>query len=1428
MSHEMVYTFNAPSTIEPMFTAMTETWDGINQNTGAPGISGTPLTATTTYQVTEETGRRSTRIVRPDNTINVQWQIVAPGQYNDGLFLLEKTCASLPCGYNDSALRNSSVDWEYQSAQTPQNYLSPRVKRTLVQPRPYDGTYQQATNLVIQTWFEYGSYNRPIRIQEYGFSGATIRSTEITYDPNGYYDAAYRHILRLPKIVEVKDHSSTPAVVKQKTEYVYDTNAMLSNTLSVIQHDPAYDPQDINNWNYMTDFRGLVTQIKRYPTPSSSAGMVTETRTYDETGNLLTAATSCCEQTSFTYSNNTCFAYPETQKRGSANDPNAQVTTSAIYNVNTGLATQTTDANGRVSTTSYCTTGTNCTPTAGYTPPAGVPGSLRVRQQTSPTGARVEYCYDDTALQIKETAYLTGTTVGSQNLKTLDGAGRVTREIAYGAAMVQDIVDTRYDGLGRVWRQTRPYRTGENLSWFQNTYDPFDRISAVSRYKETSGQNPVITFEETLTETFYDETAQPTVADANGKGNTIRNRDAWGRERWVRFDWAGRLCEVVEPSATGSGALTTTGPLNDTLTKYGYDCLNNLTQVDQCVVSGVGEQTRKFQYDGLSRLTHQKLAEREKTLASDGTYSVASGIWSDFFQYDTRSNLINSTDARGVKTTFNYNNDPLNRLQSVSYDKLNVPTANRPNIIDAASVTYEYMATGDCTRLRKVTDGVGTDEFTYDNEGRLNQTNRAFTGRTSSPLTVNYQFDALDRLQQMTYPLRYGTGDAAGKVEAMTFDETSRVNNLTYDNRTYASAVSFNAASQTTALAVGNAQTVPGIGTGTPWNETYTYEEGTGLLSGQKVQATNSSTPALDLSYSYLRQTGAGRTGQLTKIVNNKDNSRNKYYEYDALSRLKTVYSYTGTASTNPMTSYQWMQNYGFDKFGNRTTVSKTGTIAYTDGLALLSFTDAQNKVSTNRITTAGYTYDEAGNLTCGQSEGGTWQKYKYDTAGRLVETWTNDTPAVQLASYSYGASNHRLKQTEFTNNVGTTCYYAWDGNSIIGEFNEITNGLAWMKSYLFLGGRLLATHVPGNGTNGIVNLHHPDRLGTRLVTNETGGSVAAEQVTLPYGTALDGESYMTPTNRRFTSYDRSSKTKLDYAVNRFYSSCQGRFTQVDPIGMAAVSLSDPQSLNLYAYVGGDPINRIDPEGLFWGAVGRFFKALGIAIAIAFGFMAAGQGGNVNFRTPGFNGNAGLPGLSGGGGSGSNPFRTPGFNGNAGVSGVNSFLAGRGENLANLRGFFSPADGEFLAKVFEALQQRIKNPACAKLLGGAENAQKILNRSRPFYANTVNPNYKGTDGKYYDPKTGKPTAVTTAIKEANDPNSTVAAVSERGAPKAGVIGRNVYLNHRFFLQGLANAATIYVHELRHNNGLGSEIDTDYESEYRKISIHCGTGNPYDK
>ena len=166
--------------------------------------------------------------------------------------------------------------------------------------------------------------------------------------------------------------------------------------------------------------------------------------------------------------------------------------------------------------------------------------------------------------------------------------------------------------------------------------------------------------------------------------------------------------------------------------------------------------------------------------------------------------------------------------------------------------------------------------------------------------------------------------------------------------------------------------------------------------------------------------------------------------------------------------------------------------------------------------------------------------------------------------------------------------YYAWEGGQVIADFRAgMSSNLVWEKNYVYLGGRLLAT-TDINGTK----YHHPDRLGTRLVTDGADGMVTTEQVNLPYGTALATESSGGLNNRRFTSYDRSAGTGMDYAVNRFYNPAQGRFNQVDPIGMGAVSLEYPQTLNLYSYCGNDPINHVDPDGLLFGWVGKLFKGI--------------------------------------------------------------------------------------------------------------------------------------------------------------------------------------------------------------------------------------------
>jgi RHS repeat-associated protein len=69
----------------------------------------------------------------------------------------------------------------------------------------------------------------------------------------------------------------------------------------------------------------------------------------------------------------------------------------------------------------------------------------------------------------------------------------------------------------------------------------------------------------------------------------------------------------------------------------------------------------------------------------------------------------------------------------------------------------------------------------------------------------------------------------------------------------------------------------------------------------------------------------------------------------------------------------------------------------------------------------------------------------------------------------------------------------------------------------------------------------------------------------------------------KFTGKERDSETGLDYFGARYYSNRLGRFITPDWAGKPApvpyAHLDDPQSLNLYSYVGNDPLSHADSDG---------------------------------------------------------------------------------------------------------------------------------------------------------------------------------------------------------------------------------------------------------
>jgi RHS repeat-associated protein len=170
-------------------------------------------------------------------------------------------------------------------------------------------------------------------------------------------------------------------------------------------------------------------------------------------------------------------------------------------------------------------------------------------------------------------------------------------------------------------------------------------------------------------------------------------------------------------------------------------------------------------------------------------------------------------------------------------------------------------------------------------------------------------------------------------------------------------------------------------------------------------------------------------------------------------------------------------------------------------------------------------------------------------------------------------------------NNFNPTTSY------ILGPGNEQLAELAWTggvpapaHTNVWAGGQLASTYSnadPINYPAGILYFHLTDWLGTRRVLTDQSGNLAQTCDSLPFG---DGESCpTTPTEHLFTGKERDAESGNDYFGARYYASSMGRFmspdwsAKIEPVPYS--KLDNPQSLNLYAYVGNNPLGGVDADG---------------------------------------------------------------------------------------------------------------------------------------------------------------------------------------------------------------------------------------------------------
>ena len=425
----------------------------------------------------------------------------------------------------------------------------------------------------------------------------------------------------------------------------------------------------------------------------------------------------------------------------------------------------------------------------------------------------------------------------------VDGLGRAIEGRTEDAAnTVYSIVDTQYDPVGRVYQVSNPYTS--TAYWTQTRYDALGRTTYVIPPDGSASSNN--------TNYLY-------------SGSKVTVTDPTGKQKLQQADALGRLASVYEPDVTNNNSLTVQ-------TSYTYDVGNRLTGVSQ------GSQTRAYVYDGLGRQTSVTTPE--------------TGNQAFQYQYNNYGLLTQRTDARGVVTTYSY--DSLNRPYQTSY---NVGSTGVPA---TATVTLSYGSNSSQNnngRLITMSDGTGSESYTYDQLGRVTQLQKTVGGVA---YTIGYGYNYASKLTSITYP--------SGRQITQTLDGIGRLTqiagSLNSVNTTYASAFGYNPAAEVTRFNYGNGVAVA-----------FTYDSNRLLL--QSLAYSEGGTNLFSLS-SYGYTQNGGNNGQITSITDAVDSGRSAAYTYDALGRLST-------AATQGSAGYaQWGLSWTYDRYGNRTAQTVT------------------------------------------------------------------------------------------------------------------------------------------------------------------------------------------------------------------------------------------------------------------------------------------------------------------------------------------------------------------------------------------------------------------------------------------------------------------------------------------------------------------------